>query len=107
VSNVSVDRLLELAEGCMGDALLSPELRLRGACLLGRQTLERCVAKALDAEGFSPDRMSFRTQLEVLRYLEGRWATATDASFAWSAMSRATHYHGYELARTQRRWSGG
>lgn len=93
-------RLLTLARGTLELAGLSSEMRLRATAILARQALEGAVASALEADGVDPGRLSFRTQLETLRHLRALDVTA-DAAFVWAALSRATHYHGYELPPTR------
>ena len=94
-------RLLELARGALELPSLSSEMRLRAAAILTRQALEAAIAFALEADGVDASRLAFRTQLETLRHLRAIDDVVGDASFAWAALSRATHYHGYELPPTR------
>ena len=101
--------LMRLARETLNIEALSSEMRLRAAAILARQALEDAIASALRSEGAEPSRMSFRVQLETLRHLRalpGERSTriasgSADAAFAWAALSRATHYHGYELPPTR------
>lgn len=42
----------------------------------------------------------FTTQLLVLRALHPDDPSATTIAYTWSALSQATHFHGYELPPT-------
>ena len=93
--------VLALARGTLDLGELAGEMRPRAAAILTRQALEQAVGDALRAEGADPRQLAFRTQLEVLGHLRPRDARPADAAFAWAALSRATHYHGYELPPTR------
>ena len=93
----SAARLSEMARECLS---LPGDLGLRATALLARQAIEAAVAAALEAEGIDATRLAFRTQLECLEHLRELGDVPTDAAFTWAALSRATHFHGYELPPT-------
>jgi hypothetical protein len=73
----------------------------RAAALLARQALELALAGlwASQPAAAGLDRSSMRAQLLCLTaYLAGD--TATRAAYLYAALSRACHYHLYELAPT-------
>ena len=73
----------------------------RAAALLGRQALETSLSRlwALKAPGV--EECSWQAQLLVLPAFLGDEQLAEDAAHAWSALTRATHHHAYELPPTQ------
>jgi hypothetical protein len=73
----------------------------RAAALLARQALELALARlwADRPAAAGLDRSSMRSQLLCLTaYLDPD--TATSAAYLYAALSRACHYHLYELAPT-------
>jgi hypothetical protein len=73
----------------------------RAAALLARQALELALAGLWAAwpAARGLDRSSMRSQLLCLTaYLDGD--TTTRAAYLYAALSRACHYHRYELAPT-------
>ena len=73
----------------------------RAAALLARQAIELALAGLWAARPAAAglDRSSMRSQLLCLTaYLDGD--TATRAAYLHAALSRACHYHLYELAPT-------
>jgi hypothetical protein len=69
----------------------------RAAALLARQALELALARLWAARSAAAglDRSSMRSQLLCLTaYLDG------DTAYLYAALSRACHYHLYELAPT-------
>ena len=86
---------------CLDLTQLSGDVRMRSAAMLARQALEHALHDALESDGVDPSRMSFRTQLECLRHLRDLGGLARDAAYVWAALSRVTHYHGYELPPTR------
>jgi hypothetical protein len=73
----------------------------RAAALLARQALELALAGLWAARpaGAGLDHSSMRSQLLCLTaYLDGD--AATRAAYLYAALSRACHYHPYELAPT-------
>lgn len=79
----------------------------RSAALLTRQALEGVVRQRLILELKLQGRPSFTSQLLALRELVDD-ELAAEVSWAWSALSRATHHHGYALPPTVgelARWS--
>ena len=78
----------------------------RSAALLARQALERSVCGAIESRYGKIDRPSFSSQLIVLRSVVPDHV-AKEVAWTWSALSAATHAHGYELPATGgelRRW---
>lgn len=72
----------------------------RAAALLARQALEAALASFWRARVPGVESLNMRAQLNCARvYLPA--ATAADLSYAWHALSRATHHHPYELDPTR------
>ena len=81
-----------------GDALFG--CWARASALLARQSLERAMDLLWRRRAPIVARCSMASQLLVLpSYLRDQEA-ARDASYAWSALSRACHHHAYELPPT-------
>jgi hypothetical protein len=72
----------------------------RAAVLLARQALEARLAELVSAKGGDPRDAPFTAQLLVLPELLGDAELAGRVAWAWTALSRASHHHGYELAPT-------
>jgi hypothetical protein len=67
----------------------------RAAALLARQALEAALAEFWGARAPGVENLNMRAQLNCARvYLP---AVATDLSYVWHALSRATHHRPYEL----------
>lgn len=71
----------------------------RAAAFLARQALEMQVLQALTKHYAIRERPSFRSQLLAARAVLGP-ELAADAAYTWSALSEATHHHGYDLPPT-------
>lgn len=72
----------------------------RASALLARQSLETALDLLWQTRAPIVAHCSMTAQLLVLSsYLRNRDA-ARDASYAWSALSRACHHHAYELPPT-------
>jgi hypothetical protein len=85
-------RLLVLQQDASGAATR------RAAAFLGRQAIEEALAQFWQARAPGLEQLNFRTQWTCLNdYLSDRDLTAS-ASFAWASLSRACHFHYYELA---------
>jgi hypothetical protein len=81
-----------------GDALFGSWAR--ASALLARQSLETAMDDLWRKRAPIVRQCSTAAQLLVLpSYLRDQEA-ARDASYAWSALSRACHHHAYELAPT-------
>jgi hypothetical protein len=72
----------------------------RAAALLGRQALEAGVRRLWARQGLDLRGCPMRAQLICLRTYLGDAALAARAAHAWSALSRGSHHHAYELAPT-------
>lgn len=74
----------------------------RGACWLARAAFEDAMRRILLGAQCDPGRSSMRTQLSCVEALFG--ASQPDlvrgADYAWTALSRASHQHAYELCPT-------
>ena len=71
----------------------------RSAALLTRQALERSLREVLIRRYKLAGDPSFTSQLLASRaFLPGELARR--AAWTWTALSQATHHHGYELAPT-------
>jgi hypothetical protein len=81
-----------------GDALYG--CWARASALLARQSLETAMDDLWRKRSPIVRQCSTAAQLLVLpSYLRDQEA-ARDAAYAWSALSRASHHHAYELAPT-------
>lgn len=72
----------------------------RAAAILTRQALERALADFLTDRAPGSQAASFTTQLLLLRLLHPNPELAARTAYTWSALSSATHHHGYELNPT-------
>jgi hypothetical protein len=96
------DELLAAAKGLMQrpDTLITG-IWPRAAALLARQALEAAMAELWASKPQAADmsRCTMRSQLLCLTaYLDP--GTASRAAYVFAALSRACHYHPYELAPT-------
>ena len=73
----------------------------RASALLARQALEGALCTLWAAKAPGVDGLSMRAQLACLETFLPSQALARDVSFAWHALSRATHHHPYELDPTR------
>lgn len=88
-------------------ALLDGTLRVRvhsvrAAAWVTRSALEEVVSGLVRAKGLDPGNATTRTLLgciEVL-YQEDAPHIASEAQYAWDALTQASHHHAYELAPT-------
>lgn len=71
----------------------------RSAAFLARQALEDCVRHVIERRWGKIMRPTFASQLIVLRELV-KPKTAREIAWVWTALSSATHAHGYELPAT-------
>jgi len=71
----------------------------RAAAFLARQALEQQVRLRLTKRYAVHGRPSFRAQLLAARAVYDD-DLAADAAYTWSALSEATHHHGYDLPPT-------
>jgi hypothetical protein len=93
--------LLETAGRLLGRAdPATAGLWPRAAALLGLQALEASLARLWKRRGLDLHGCTIRTQLICLRSYLDDSALAARAGHAWSALSRASHHHAYELAPT-------
>ena len=72
----------------------------RASALLGRQALEAALHDILVARAPGAQTTPFTTQLLLLRVLHEDKELAARIAYTWSALSRATHFQGYELPPT-------
>lgn len=73
----------------------------RAAALLARQALEEALRRFWRIKAPGVEYTNMRAQLACLRTYLPSDALASDVSFAWYALSRATHHHPYELDPTR------
>ena len=93
--------LLEAAEGLVaGEGPETESIWGRAAALLARQALEEHLATLLRAIGPVADDTPFTAQLLALQMVHDDPELAGRVAYAWAALSRATHHHGYELPAT-------
>jgi hypothetical protein len=102
------DELLAAAKGLMQrpDTLITG-IWPRVAALLARQALEAAMAElwASRRQAAEMSRCTMRSQLLCLTaYLDP--GTASRAAYVFAALSRACHYHSYELAPTAAELTG-
>lgn len=75
---------------------------VRAASWVTRSALEETLGDLVRAKGFEPGRASTRTLLgciEVL-YEDDAPRLASEAQYAWDALTQASHHHAYELSPT-------
>jgi hypothetical protein len=96
------DELLAAAKGLMQRPdILITGIWPRAAALLARQALEVAMAElwASKRQAAKMSRCTMRSQLLCLTaYVDP--GTASRAAYVFAALSRACHYHSYELAPT-------
>ncbi|MBW9208631.1 hypothetical protein KV100_03115 [Mumia sp. zg.B21] len=94
--------LLVQADGLIADSEQGGRHSLRIACWLTRAALEQRVAELLDAKGWDAGRANMRSRLSCLEsaYAADDDVVASQAEYAWAALSRVCHKHAYELAPT-------
>ena len=93
--------VLSLARDMLGH--LDPDtagLWPRASALLACRALEATVHRLWERRALDLQRCSMRVQLICLRTYLGDTDLAARAGHAWSALSRASHHHAYELAPT-------
>lgn len=73
----------------------------RAAALLARQALEVALKTYWSAKSSGTEDVSMRAQLLCLEAMIGDDDIARRAHGTWGALSRACHYHAYELAPTR------
>ncbi len=73
----------------------------RAVALLARQALEEALRGYWAEHAPGVERLNMRAQLTCLRAYLSSPDLARDVSFAWHALSRATHHHAYELDPTR------
>ena len=78
----------------------------RAAALLARQALEVALKTYWSAKASGTEDTSMRAQLLCLEATLGGDEVARRAHGAWGALSRACHYHAYELAPTSEELRG-
>ena len=74
----------------------------RSAAMLTRGALEAALKTWLDRHAPGAGSANFTVQLLVLHRLLPSAEQAGRVAWAWSALSRATHHNGYELAPRRR-----
>jgi hypothetical protein len=72
----------------------------RASALLAGQSLEASLARLWARQELDFHGCPMRAQLICLRTYLGDADLAARAGLAWSALSRASHHHAYELAPT-------
>ena len=106
---MSAQDTLQQAKAVLGmpDAFdSSHEVWARSAALLTRQALEEALAERMGSKLNVHGDLPFTTQLILLREAVDA-EQANGISYVWSALSSATHMHGYALPPTVeelRRW---
>jgi hypothetical protein len=93
--------MLSMARGLLGRA--DPDtagLWPRASALLACRALEATVHRVWERRTLDLQACSMRVQLICLRTYLGDPDLAARAGHAWSALSRASHHHAYELAPT-------
>jgi hypothetical protein len=84
-----------------GDTTLGNQT-IRAACWLARLALEDAISQALMVKGLQPGSASMRSLLSCLEsaYCEDDPELVARAEYAWSGLSKAAHYHAFELSPT-------
>jgi hypothetical protein len=99
--------MLGMARGLLGRA--DPDtagLWPRASALLATRALEATVHRPWERRTLDLQGCSMRVQLICLRTYLGDADLAARAGHAWSALSRASHHHTYELAPTMAELQG-
>jgi hypothetical protein len=73
----------------------------RAAALLGRQALESALHVLWRTEAPGVERLNMRAQLNCLPVYLPADGVASEVTYTWAALSRATHHHPYELDPTR------
>jgi hypothetical protein len=73
----------------------------RAVALLARQALEDALRSYWAEKAPGVERLNMRAQLTCLRSYLPSADLAHEVTFTWHALSRATHYHAYELDPTR------
>jgi hypothetical protein len=93
--------LLDAADGLLARAdAATSGLWPRVSALLALRALEAAVGRLWERAGVPLGGCPMPTQLICLRAYVADAGLAADAGHAWSALSRASHHHPYELAST-------
>ncbi len=93
--------LLEAADALLGRSdPATAGLWPRASAILGLEALEASLDQLWRNRGLELRGCTMRTQLICLRRYLDDGALAARAGHAWSALSRASHHHTYELAPT-------
>lgn len=84
-----------------GDVTLGNQ-SIRAACWLARLALEDAVRQALVAKDLEPGDASMRSLISCLEsaYSDDRPELVVHAEYAWAGLSKASHYHAFELSPT-------
>jgi hypothetical protein len=73
----------------------------RAVALLARQALEDALRSYWAEHAPGVERLTMRAQLTCLRAYLSSASLASEVTFTWHALSRATHHHVYELEPTR------
>ncbi len=73
----------------------------RAAALLARQALEDALRRLFAAKAPGVEHLNLRAQLLCLPTYLAAGDLPRDVTYAWNALSRATHHHPYELDPTR------
>jgi hypothetical protein len=97
---VSPEELLEAAERLVREASSETSgMWPRAAALLARQALETAMKIRISTRIGRVEELSFQSQLLCLHDFTDA-DTARRTAAVWSALTTATHHHGYELPPT-------
>jgi hypothetical protein len=72
--------------------------RPRSVAVLARHALEQAIADDLRQRAPGSQAANFTVQLICLQYMHPNRELTRRVAWTWSALSAATHHHGYELA---------
>ncbi len=101
MTNAIADSPSSLVLAAMNLLEPGPELylgtRLRATALVGRQGLEAALGQFLRTHRIQPEAMEFTAQFLCLEHLLSNRNDARKAYGTWTRLSRACHFHGYEL----------
>jgi hypothetical protein len=93
--------VLGMAHGLLGRAdPATAGLWPRASAVLACRALEASVDRLWERRALDLQRCPMKVQLICLRTYLGNSDLAARAGHAWSALSRASHHHTYELAPT-------
>jgi len=93
---------LDQARGLLDGAAGVRNQSIRAACWLARLAFEDTVQQILDTQGIDTGDANMRTLLSCLEVAlaDDNPGVPARAEYTWAQLSKASHYHAYELSPT-------